>query len=531
MTKRFFTLYFLLLIMLTTVAQSSMSVVSFQLLDNDLTATIQGTAREDMNADKAALIKIPTVERGFNFTGDMLGLVATEEKPNAIWVYVPHRAHKLTIQHPRFGTFVYEYPITINKARTYEMMLDFGLGRYVTINAAMTGARVSIDGQDVGESPVVNRYVNYGQHTLTATKAPYYEGALTFDVFRGNEQEVMQVDVPMQDMSGHYGDVAVSVADDADIWFEGTKVGSGTWLTRLREGKYEVETRKVDCDSVLTVFEVIGGRQNNITAQPPMLHQGWLDIYTKTRDLQITPTRVGQTFDATRPIRLPIGHHIVDFSNKKRVSETREYDIRWNETTTDTITLKHRAAWSVGVGWNKKNFSSVEVRISALTDEKLEMDAIVRIKTGGNLTIDAPNQTSNGYDVVGWSGVGGYQATAAPDRTFSRDDVMDLSLLIMFGYHCQLAKGLALTPQVGFGSEVLSIDGNPSMGLLGAIGAKLSYSPVKFIQLYASAQYEAVLGMGKQDKLDDMTAFDFLKKYSSFKPSALSFSAGLAIVF
>ena len=507
MMKRFFTLYSLLLITLTAVAQNSMSVVSFQLLDNDLTATIQGTAREDMNGDKAALIKIPTVERGFNFTGDMLGLVATEEKPNAIWVYVPHRAHKLTIQHPRFGTFVYEYPITINKARTYEMMLDFGLGRYVTINAAMTGARVSIDGQDIGESPVVNRYVNYGQHTLTATKAPYYEGTLTFDVFRGNEQEVMQVDVPMQDMSGHYGDVTVNVADDADIWFEGKKLGCGTWRTRLREGKYEVETRKVDCDSALTVFEVTGGRQNDITAQPPTLHQGWLDIYTKTRDLQITPTRVGQTFDATRPIRLPIGHHIVDFSNKKRVSETREYDIRWNETTTDTITLKHRAAWSVGVGWNKKNFSSVEVRISALTDEKLEMDAMVRIKTGGPLTINAP------------------------DCTYSSDDVMDLSLLTMYGYHCQLAKGLALTPQVGFGLEVLSIDGTPSWGLQGAIGAKLSYSPVKFIQLYASAQYESVLGMMKQDTLDDMTAFDFLKKYSSYKPSALSFSAGLAFVF
>ena len=150
-------------------AQSQLSVARFQLLENDLTANTRGTEKMDQNGERAALIKIPTPERGFVFDGGSLGIVATEQHAGEIWLYVPRRAQKLIIQHPSFGVMRdFFYPIPVEGGRTYEMLLDVGTGRYVSILTEPAGASVTIDGQPHGQSPVYNQYLPYGQHTIEA---------------------------------------------------------------------------------------------------------------------------------------------------------------------------------------------------------------------------------------------------------------------------------------------------------------------------------------------------------------------------
>ena len=89
---------------LYAMAQNEMSVLSFRLLDNDLTANTRGTSEMDQNGETAALIKIVTLEKGFTFDGGSLGIVGTKEKAGELWLYVPRYAQRLTIQHPNFGT-------------------------------------------------------------------------------------------------------------------------------------------------------------------------------------------------------------------------------------------------------------------------------------------------------------------------------------------------------------------------------------------------------------------------------------------
>jgi hypothetical protein len=116
------------------VMADGISVISFKLLDTDLTANTRGTQKLDQNGEKAALIKIVTPERGFLFNGGSLGIVGTEEKAGEIWLYVPPRAQKITITHEVFGVLRdYFYPVSVQGGRTYEMLLDIGTGRYVTI--------------------------------------------------------------------------------------------------------------------------------------------------------------------------------------------------------------------------------------------------------------------------------------------------------------------------------------------------------------------------------------------------------------
>ena len=116
------------------VSAQNMKVLDFRLLENDLTANVQGTQKLDMNGETAALIKIQTPERGFSFDGGMQGIVASEEHVGELWLYVPRRAQKLIIQHPDYGVLRdYYYPINIEGGKTYEMLIDLSFGSKNTL--------------------------------------------------------------------------------------------------------------------------------------------------------------------------------------------------------------------------------------------------------------------------------------------------------------------------------------------------------------------------------------------------------------
>lgn len=191
---------FSVLVFLGTVncwSQSQLSVANFRLLENDLTAQRQGTSKNDLNGRKAALIKISTLETGFSFDGGSLGVVDVVSKPGEVWLYVPHHAQRLTISHKQLGVLRnYTYPIPIEGGRTYEMLLDIGTGRYVTITTDPAGASISVDGQQKGLSPVYNCYLTYGQHTIQARNG-IMEGEEELTISQNDSKEARIVTVKM----------------------------------------------------------------------------------------------------------------------------------------------------------------------------------------------------------------------------------------------------------------------------------------------------------------------------------------------
>ena len=101
-----------------------LSVKSFRLLENDLTANTHATMVKDKNGEVAALIKVVTTEQGFAFDGGMTGIVLIKQGTGEVWVYVPHGIKRINIQHQQFGVLRdYYFPIPIEKARTYELVL------------------------------------------------------------------------------------------------------------------------------------------------------------------------------------------------------------------------------------------------------------------------------------------------------------------------------------------------------------------------------------------------------------------------
>ena len=179
------------------------SVESFRRLDNDMDARITH-ARKDQNGDVCAIIKIVTTETGFTFEGGSLGIVHSEQKVAEIWVWVPHKAQRITIKHPVLGVMRdYAYPETIDKATVYEMKLTTGrvrtivdqpeiISQWLVITSDPPGADVFINEQPAGKTPYQNE-MPVGKYTWRLALDLYLPEASAFELKGGEERKTFDV--------------------------------------------------------------------------------------------------------------------------------------------------------------------------------------------------------------------------------------------------------------------------------------------------------------------------------------------------
>lgn len=491
----------------------NVEIASFELLELDLTANTHGTIKYDQNDEKAALIKIQTPERGFTFDGGAMGIVAMEEHVGEIWLYVPRQSKKLTIKHKDYGVKRdYYYPIPVEGGRTYEMYIDVGMGRYVTITSQWANSTIFIDGVEVGKSPLKNLYLNYGKHTVVAKK-DRYEGEQNFIITTNDEQRIRLINVEQRDMSDRYGDVIVNVDSKADIYFEGKKVGTGTWKTQLREGTYMVETRKADCDPVKTSFTVVAQKKNDIKVNAPIPHTGYLSILTRPGG--VNSTYNGDHFiDLSETVSVPIGTYQMVFTRKGFEPQNREYVVRHNETTVDTVTLSRinylkSTSFYFGAAFTARSLSGISGIIGA-TYKNHDIQA--------SYTLGLVESK-----VTNWSDDNGNFLASAKHKINS--------FAIKYGYQIPLISQLALTPQVGYARNMLSstkVEGSETYADGAAanyitIGAKVIYAPFKHFYLFVAPEYD--IEMSKDNN------YESAMKKSGLEVSGFLLNAGILINF
>ena len=486
----------LLLIAMIVLSQSAwadgINVLGFKLLETDLTANTRGTEKRDQNGDKAALIKIVTPEQGFRFDGGSLGIVGTEQKPGELWLYVPPRAQKLTITHQVFGVLRdYYYPVSIQGGRTYEMLLDIGTGRYVTITTSQAKSDVTLDGEYLGKSPIYNRYMTYGRHAVF-TQNGMYEAHDTIVITTADEKTTKIAHVEMKNMSAHYGDVVVNVENNADIWYNGHQVGTSSWSTQLREGSYTIETRKVDCDPIKTTFVVEPQKKNNIQAAPPAPHTGRLNVYTRPRNAQGILNGT-DPIDLTQLQTLPVGTYQVQFNRKGYISTTREYTINHNLTTSDTVSLEKikyikPMAFYFGAGYTMRSMGGITA-LAGITFKNIDLQASYTFGFGSS-------------SEVMWYSTDGND-TYLSGITYKRS-----TFAVKLGYQIELTERLGITPQVGYEIEKLSgtvangtiLYGDGASASCISVGAKLLYAPVQRVYFFANPALS--LGGSKDNNFD-----------------------------
>lgn len=258
----------------------TINVKSFRMLDNDLTANTNGTYELDQNGEKAALIKVVTNQTGFSFDCGSLGVVKTMQKPSEIWVYVPRGVRRITISHPTLGVLRdYDFPISIEGARTYEMVLttdqvetivkhDVG-GQYLIMNVTPSSAIVKIDGVEVPvEDGVVTKLITYGKHNFSVSD-PYYkeeQGVINM----GKEKQTLKVS-----LTPNYGLLFISTTPDhgASVYIDDNLSPAGTtpFQTRkLLKGNHNLRIKLAQYETKDTTINVEDGKSDVVIPMSPL---------------------------------------------------------------------------------------------------------------------------------------------------------------------------------------------------------------------------------------------------------------------
>lgn len=452
-----------------------LSVKSFVKDEMDLTANQKETIVLDQNGEKCALIRIETTLAGFSFDVGSLGVQKVVQKTGEVWVYVPHGVRRIVLRHKLYGTVEYNFPISIEKAKTYKMNLHYLIeGEDLKIRSSVEGAYIIVDGDTLGTSPQ-NIRLPYGRHTIAGALSRYYGEEIVYVEKNG----IYSVLVSMEDV---YGDFSVNVPGNAEIWFEGKRQGVGTWKSSLREGTYVIETRKSNHENRTTTFTVMKNQSVEINAIAPEPYHGFVQVTVSPHDAKISH---GETsVNSGEKLQLQLGPQTVTFSRKGYIVEEKVYNIKKDEVITDNIELERfynvkRTTFYLGGAYTISSLSGLSVMAGA-TYKDIDVQASYTIGMGES-------------DPANWYSVN--------DNSFSETSAYKMNqFALKFGYQLKLSTGVSLTPQLGFISQNLSSSGSRGDGVSCSclsLGAKLLLSPITHVCIYLSPEYS--IAMKKSD--------------------------------
>ena len=512
----------LVLFMLPTMLMAQLRVVEGSFDERPMDTNT--STETDQNGAACALIKITVPPMGlelFHFDGGALGIRKIENTGhgNEIWLHVPYRAERLTISHPQFrNEVVFEYTIQLKKGTNYELRITVDGGRFVTIiTPGVENADISVDGIHRKKQELINMFLEYGRHTVsgigTGTKSRY-EGSMEFTVEEGEQTQI--VSLQLTDQSVHFGQVTVTVKDDpnAEILFQNDRKAAGTWRTELREGRYEIITRRKDCDDSRTEFTVKPQQQNNVEAKAPLPHTGNLLLHVRPRGTQAIYDN-NKTFDFTQGQQaMTVGTHLFSFSRKGYVTQDNySVNILKDQLTTDTIQLeainylKSKWAFYFGAGYTVQSLPGLTAYAGGVYKN---FDLQLSYTLGLGSSKDVYNYDKS-YELLSGNT---YKMNAFAARV---------------GYQFRMIPRLGITPQVGYMQQMLSAtvsrgtgkyaDGAKASSL--TLGAKILAVPSQFVYLFVTPEYAL--------ELSKDATFDKVAQAADFQAGGFSVSVGVMI--
>jgi hypothetical protein len=248
--KNLLTLLLITLFTSTLISQAQIVVKSFNKLENDMTARVYAP-KTDQNGDVCAIIKVVTSQKGFTWDPDGLGIFSTESKPEGYWLYVPYGAKRLTIIHPQLGVLrEYLYPIPIEKATVYEMVLTTGkvittveetiVCQYLVITPEPTDASVYIDDKYVGKGAYQAKIIS-GNHTYRVEAPLYHNSAGVFEITDAKKE----LNIKLKPAFG-YINVSSTPALEATVTIDGKPVFQTTPFKSeaVASGEHKVQVEK-----------------------------------------------------------------------------------------------------------------------------------------------------------------------------------------------------------------------------------------------------------------------------------------------
>ena len=192
---------------------------------------------------------------------------------------------------------------------------------------------------------------------------------------------------------------------------------------------------------------------------------------------------------------LPVGTYQVALSRKGYVSTTREYTIKHNLTTNDTVTMEKVRyikpnSFYFGAGYTMRSMGGITA-LAGATYKNIDLQLSYTFGLGSS-------------DPVRWYSEDGND-TYLGSATYKRS-----TFAAKLGYQIELTERLGITPQLGYQIERLSGKVTDGTNLYGdgaaasciSVGAKLLFAPMERIYLFAAP--ELSIGASKDNNFTRM---------------------------
>ncbi len=449
-------------------------------VSNELLARLKDYEMTDENGKRAALIKIytPFPDEMLGFDLGLYKVVGRRQAgPGEVWLYVPERTQKVTVTHPKYDPVTFWLEGTeAESGKTYSIHLNVE-GREVSLVASTPDAKISVDGEVQGKSPV-NMHMPLGTHLVRAELGSLlYEDMVTLT----RDGETM-FHLQMEDENLKFGDVDIEVDKAAELWFRDRREGVGRLHKHLRAGSYVITAKLPDHEDSSTTFTVEAGRTKNIKADAPVPHTGYLTVETEPAG-GVVVTESDTVVTLTPTMQLPVDRYEYIFSRRGYYPQVRKYRIERGRTVIDTVRLEK-------IQYVKKTTGYAAVSIKAAGTMG------VNFTVGGfyeNINLEA------GYSI----GLGRSREVEWYDRTdkilLGRYDYRMDEITVRAGYRLRFAERFGLTSQAGCLLQRLSARDKsyPGDGFTQScvcVAAMFSYHPVPHVGIFVAPEYAVPVG-------------------------------------
>ena len=226
------------------------------------------------------------------------------------------------LYHTETGTVTVNDKMTVNKT----LRPAFG---YINISTSPEqGAKVFVDGDYIGVSPVKTDKLKSGSHTVMVMKDMYKMKEQSFTVTDGQTTNANLT------MSANFVTLTVNTDADSDIYVDEDYKGRGRWTGRVSEGLHNLEARKQNHRSSKTSVDLVLGENKTIALEAPQPISGSIDVNSSpmSAEIYIDGKHYGQTPNYINEIL--IGTHTLKLEKQGCATITKTIKIKENETLT-----------------------------------------------------------------------------------------------------------------------------------------------------------------------------------------------------
>ena len=350
--RKIFLSFFLLFAVISTVFAQKLTVESFKLAGNDLTA--QSQPRKDLNNLNCALVKVGIALDGVKFDGSIMG--EPIQKLGEYWVYMPKGVSMLQVLHKNYTPLMvnfYDYGVgKVESGMTYILTLskpagsteptDAG-GNFYALSVTPKNAVVTIDGnpQTVSTDGEYSAMLPYGSHTYKVEAGGYISKSGSFTI---SSSDMTPINVSLVSAMAT---VSVTCPTPAvSLYVDKKSVGMAPWTGSLKEGMHLIEAKKEGYRSQQRTINLSQQQRLDVAFAELAAIQGNLSVNYKPfgADVYIDGKKVGQSPRVFNGIL--VGNHKVEIKKDGYGTDSKTVSILEGQTaslsgvlTTHTITI------------------------------------------------------------------------------------------------------------------------------------------------------------------------------------------------